>query len=414
MKVALLNTYERSGGAAVACGRLFSGLKKAGINVQLLVREKSPVSKGAMAVGSRLEGRVRALLDGLPLHAYPRRQRHNFSPALVPGGALNKLREFKPDVVHLHWVVEGFMPISAFQSLRIPIIWTLHDSWPFTGGCHLPGECTGYARACGECPVLGSSHQRDLSKLIWQRKAASWKDVPITIVSPSRWLADKAGGSSLFANRRIEVIPNGVDIEIYQPGKKLPARRALGLPEGKRLLLYGANHAFSDPNKGFELLQGALLRLPKELRLNCSLVCFGERGPEPLPNCGLPIINLGAIGDEQQIALLYRAVDVFVLPSFQENYPNMVLEAMACGTPCVAFAAGGIPEIIRSGETGYLANPFDLDHLASQVGAILADEANRKMMSTLAQEWIRNNVSLDVITSRYISLYWQVATGSGR
>lgn len=409
MRIVLLNTYDQYGGASYACYRLFRGLSAIGVDVRMLVRESGVHPDEFVSVGKRLDGRLRALLDYLPLRRYPERQQHNFSPAWMPARAVAEAAKLRPDLLHLHWVPQGFVQIEALGGYGGKVLWTLHDSWAFTGGCHLPGDCRRYEQSCGACPVLGSGKENDWSRRIWQRKHNAWENLDLTIVTPSRWLAERAGASSLFANRRIEVIPNGIDTSRFCPGDATLARRALGLPEDRPILLFGAVHAFSDRNKGLDLLLQALSTLSNAERRGAVLVLFGEDPHGPLPDCGLPVINVGAISCEEKIACLYRSADLFILPSRQENLPNMLMEALACGTPAVAFAVGGNPELITHGRTGYLAKPYCCDDLGHGIAQILANESMRKTMAAAARSWATAAVGMETIVARYLALYQELA-----
>ncbi len=412
MKVALLNTYDKFGGATRACQRLLNGLSAAGVEASMLVREKSMGNSKVEAVGSGTGGFFRALIDGIPLHWYPHRQLHVFAPAWVPGRGIPKAVYLCPDLVHLHWVVNGFVRIEDITSLSCPVVWTLHDSWPFTGGCHLPVECTRYEQSCGRCPVLGSENENDWSRRIWKRKQKSWSNLPITVVAPSRWIAEKARSSSLFRNFKIEIIPNGIDTALYCPGDKIEARRKLGLPENRKLLLFGAIHALSDLNKGLDLLRSAIGSLNLSQLQNTELIIFGANDGETLPDCGIPIRKFGIITDEEQMVLLYRAADLFVAPSRQETFPYVIMEAMSCGTPCVAFDVGGIPDLIKHEETGYLAKPFVVEDLAAGIFKLLNDVKLRASIAAKSRNWIECNFALDFITQRHIKLYEQLLSGT--
>ena len=412
MKIALLNTYDESGGATRACQRLLGGLSAAGVDTTMLAREKSTISSEAVAVGSRIDGFLRALIDAIPLHRYPNRQLHVFSPAWAPGRGIPRAACLTPNLVHLHWVVNGFVRIEDITSLNCPIVWTLHDSWPFTGGCHLPADCTRYEQSCGRCPVLGSNDDNDLSRRIWKRKQKAWSNVPFTIVAPSRWIAEKARSSSLFGNKRIVVIPNGIDTALYSPGDRIEARRKLGLAENRRVVLFGAIHALSDGNKGFDLLQGAIKSISPNHLQDTELVIFGEDAGATLSDFDIPVRNVGIIADEQEMILLLRAADLLVAPSRQENLPYVVMEAMSCGTPCVAFAVGGMPDLITHGETGYLAKPFIIEELATGIINLLHDEALRTLMSVTSRKLVEDNFSLHLVAQRHLKLYCQLLSGA--
>jgi glycosyltransferase involved in cell wall biosynthesis len=316
----------------------------------------------------------------------------------------------RPDLLHLHWIVEGFVQIEAMRRLPAPIVWTLHDSWPFTGGCHLPGNCRRYEKSCGCCPVLGSSREGDLSRRVWARKRTAWRKLQLTCVAPSRWLADCARASSLLRDHRVEVIPNGVDTALYRPADQRAAREALRLPTDRRLILFGANHALSDVNKGFDLLHASLKSLEPVQRNKAELVVFGDHTGRQIPPCGLPVRNLGIVTDESRIVLLYQAADLFVAPSRQENLPNMVLEAMACGTPCVAFDVGGLPDLINHGTNGYLARPYEAEDFCRGISWVLADETRRLTMASLSREKIVSGFSLEQVAGRYFELYRELVS----
>jgi glycosyltransferase involved in cell wall biosynthesis len=412
MKIALLNTYDKSGGATRACQRLLSGLSAAGVDATMLVREKSTNNSEVVTVGSRIDGFIRALIDGIPLYWYPHRQLHVFAPAWVPGRGIPEVSRLDPDLVHLHWVVNGFVRIEDLSSLSCPVVWTLHDSWAFTGGCHLPDGCTRYELTCGRCPVLGSENENDWSRSIWKRKLKSWSDLPLTVVAPSHWIAEKARSSSLFRNRRIDVIPNGIDTDLYCPGDKMEARRKLGLPENGKLVLFGAIHALSDFNKGFDLLQSAISTMTISQRQNTELIIFGVNKSVTLPDGGILVRNFGIITNEEQLVLIYRAADLLVTPSRQENLAYVVMEAMSCGTPCVAFSIGGMSDLIAHEVTGYLARPYVAEDLATGIINLLNDDELRTSMAAKSRKWIEDNFCIHLISQRHEMLYRQLLSGT--
>jgi glycosyltransferase involved in cell wall biosynthesis len=412
MKVCLLNTFDQEGGAARACLRLYDGLLQSSIDVKFLVREKSGSEQSVNVCGSQLGGRLRALLDGAVLHRYPQRQPHNFSPAFMPACAVSNVNRLKPDVVHLHWVPQGFVRIEDLQKINAPIVWTMHDSWPFSGGCHLPGTCRKYQEQCGECPVLSSSSVDDLSRRVWKRRQKSYPLDRMTFVAPSRWLAEQARSSSLLQSCSVEVIPNGVDTSLYSPGAKSVVRASLGLPLERKIILFGAKHALSDPNKGADLLWKALALLPVEVRRQCTVVTFGEKTSKVPAPIDLAVINYGEVDDESQIVSLYRAADLFVMTSRQENLPNMITEAMSCGLPCVAFAVGGIPEQIIHRKNGCLVEPYDTDTMSSEIAWLLCAEDERSALGMIAREYAEKNYSLQKVAQQHITLYEKILSST--
>jgi glycosyltransferase involved in cell wall biosynthesis len=362
VKVLILSSSDILGGAARSAYRLYKGLGELGIEKQMLVQRKFSDDKTVMGPGNSFGkgiALIRPYLDRLPLCLYRKRSEIIFSPSLLPDFLLKKISYINPDIVHLHWICDGFIKIESLKRIKVPLIWTLHDSWAFTGGCHIPFDCTRYQESCGKCPNLGSTHFRDISRLTWYRKKRSWKNLDITVVTPSRWLAECALSSSLFHNARVKVIPNGIALSRFRPIEKKIARDLLSLPMDRKFILFGALSSTSDVTKGFHFLLPAMQELSKNNATNTELIVFGSSEPYNAPEFPLKVHYLGVLSDEIAIALLYSAADVFVLPSLQENLPNTILEAMACGTPAVAFNIGGIPDLIEHEYNGYLARPFE-------------------------------------------------------
>jgi glycosyltransferase involved in cell wall biosynthesis len=348
---------------------------------------------------------VAGFLDILPCKLYPRRQLHNFSPAWVPGVLDRKLRSLAPDLVHLHWVGDGFLRIETLGQLDVPLVWTLHDSWPFTGGCYLPGPCRRYEAQCGSCQVLASDKERDLSQLVWQRKRRCYPLDKLTVVAPSRWMAKRARSSSLFAGVRIEVIPNGIDTELFRPGDRMAARQAFGLDRDHTLILFGAKNCLSDVNKGFDLFAAALAGLGGLSAERCSVLLIGESGAVPAAVAGIPVVSLGQLGDEAAMAQVYRAADFYVLASREENLPNMISEAMACGTPCIAFDVGGVGDQIEHHQNGCLTTAGDTRALAEEIAWMLADDQRRKALGDVARRKALDKFDINTVAARHIALY---------
>lgn len=347
-------------------------------------------------------------LDRLPLKAYSGRSGQMFSPAIMPGIRASTIRELNPDVVHLFWVTGGFVRPETLARIGKPLIWTLHDMWPFTGGCHYDDECGRYRQDCGSCPILGADKPNDLSRRVLNRKRDAWRGVDLTVVATSRWMADCARESSLFRGRRIELIPNGFDVLKYKPLDKQAARRAFNLPEGKRLVLFSSFGAVSDSRKGFQHLIPALQNLSPERKAGIELVVLGSARPENPVDLGMPAHYIEHLHDEISQVLLYSAVDVLVLPSQQENLANTVIEAMLCGVPAVAFAIGGMLDSIDHRESGYLARPFDAADLGEGIWFVIADRTVQQAMSAAARARAEQRFDVRDIARCYESLYQDV------
>ncbi len=409
MKVLLLSTHDILGGAARATYRLHQGLKDIGVSSQMLVQEKYSDDKTVFAPKIRLsQGIAKAKLtfDALPLKFYRQRSKTTFSLQWLPDKVIPTVTQINPDVINLHWISAGFMQIETIAKLKRPLVWTLHDMWAFTGGCHYSGECDRHTKSCGYCPLLKSNNNWDLSHWVWQRKAKAWRDLNLTIVTPSNWLAKCANSSSLFQNFPVEVIPNGIDPQKYKPINRYLARELLNLPQDKQLILFGSLLVTSEERKGFHFLQPTLQNLSKSSwKDKLEVVIFGTSEPEIPPDFGLKANYFGTLNDDLSLALLYSAADVFVLPSTQDNLPNTVMEAIACGTPCVAFNIGGISDLIEHLKNGYLAQPYNVEDLAQGIVWVLENPGRYQKLSHRAREKVEQEFTIEIQANRYSSIF---------
>ncbi len=412
MKILMLSTFDARGGAAIAARRLQTGLQHIGIDSRMLVQEKGSDDPSVFEPATPLRRALtafRPMFDSLPLKLYPKRQRITFSPAILPDNLNQKIKQLDPSIIHLHWVAAGFMRIETLAKAGKPLVWTLHDSWAFTGGCHLPFDCLRYRQSCGHCPTLDSSRDKDLTRKIWKRKKKAWANLNLTVIAPSRWMAECAGSSSLLRDTRIEIIPNGLDMNRFRPIEKNTARDILSLPRDRKLILFGGVQASSDPNKGFQYLAEALRKLSsKGWGEKADVLVFGSREPEKDPGFSLKAHYLGHIHDDITLALLYSAADVFVAPSIQETLCNTAMEAAACGTPSVAFATSGLTDVIEHGRTGYLAKPFEPEDLAQGIDWILTDEEQQQNLSRAARDKLVSEFTLEAIAQRHATLYREI------
>lgn len=409
MKVCIVSQSDHRGGAYIAAYRLHQGLRNLDVESVMLVRQKNTDNLHVIAPATLWEKewtRFLARIDYLPLNIYQNRdKKFTYHLEWVPDTIVPRLNKISPDIINLHWINEGSLQIETLSKLNLPIVWTLHDMWAFTGGCHYSGDCDLYKKSCGTCPQLNSNTNWDLSRWVWQRKRKAWNNLNLTIVTPSRWLAKCASESALFRDLRIEVIPNGLDIHKYKPVNRSQARNILGLPVDKKLILFGAINATSDYRKGFQFLQPALKKLSYDLNLKdgIELVIFGSSRPETLPELGFISHYVGKLNDDISLALLYSAVDVFVAPSIEDNLPNTVMEALACGTPCVSFDIGGMSDMIDHQKNGYLAKPFDIKDLASGISWVLDNSGSS--LGDSARKKVEREFSTEIQANKYILLY---------
>ncbi|QAU12259.1 glycosyltransferase [Halorubrum sp. BOL3-1] len=403
LSVTLLNAYD-SGGAGTATKRIYRGLQEVGINANMLVDHKEGDDSQIYGPESTLRkaySMARPFIDRLPLRAYGGSE-GVFSPNWLPEDVGKRIDKLDPDVIHLNWVGGGFLTPSTIASFDRPVVWRFPDMWPMTGGCHYARSCERYKDSCGTCPELGSSRSWDLSRFTMARKSRAFSDTDITVVAPSTWLAECANESSLFRDNRIEVIPNGLDTDVYYPWDDEVSRSVFGFNEEETIVLFGSVNATSDPRKGFDLLDSALNHIQSE---NLRLVIFGSSEPANPPDLNYPTTYTGYLHDHQSLAFLYSSADVMVVPSRYEGFGQTVSESMACGTPVVAFDATGPSDTIDHRKNGYLAEPYIPEDLAEGINWILEDQQRRKNLSKQAREKAKEEFSLEVAANRYKSIY---------
>jgi len=412
MKSLLINTADISGGAARAAYRIHKGLQEIDINSKMLVQTKLSDDRTVIAPDTKVKkglALLRPTFDFTFKNLFSGGSKTIFSPAWLPFSDIPvQIDSISPDIVHLHWVCDGMLRIEDLKRINKPIIWTLHDMWAFTGGCHISDGCERFQQACGNCPQLNKSGKNDLSRSVLKRKEKAWSKLDITIVTPSKWLTECAKESSLFGGHRIEVIHNGLDLNVFKPIDKIIAREIWDLPNNKKLILFGAMSAASDHNKGFDLLHEGLKQLSALWSNEAELIVFGAGEPENSPDFGLPVHYLERLHDDVSIALLYSAADVMVVPSRQEAFGQTASESLACGTPVVAFGATGLLDIVEHKINGYLAKPFDTSDLATGIDWILSDENRHKELCIKAREKAVACFDIEKVAKQYESLYQEI------
>lgn len=410
MRVLLVNTSERTGGAAVAANRLMKALINNGVKAKLLVREKESSTLTVVSLPKSPMLRWRFLWERLVVFFHLHFQRkHLFEIDLANTGTdITSLPEFQEaDIIHLHWINQGMLSLSDIRKILRsgkPVVWTMHDIWPATAICHLTLGCRNFMTYCHHCRLLpgkGSSH--DLSSKVWERKQAMIDGENIYYVACSKWLESEAKRSKLLDGQKITSIPNPIDLHIYNRGVKTEARQRLGLPLDKKLILF-ASQRVTNENKGMGYLIEACRRLQDLSQV--AVLILGGHAEEVVEQLPLEAFPLGYINDEHRIVDIYNATDVFVLPSLSENLPNTIMEAMACGVPCVGFRVGGIPEEIDHKKNGYVAEYRSSEDLARGIRWILT-EADYQALSDNAVHKVVQNYSQHSVAMKYLDVYHQ-------
>ena len=409
MRVLIVNTSERTGGAAVAANRLMEALIKNGVKAKMLVRDKQTDNPCVVANPQQRRLRWAFLWERLLIWLRLRlRRKHLFDiDTGFCGADITRLPEFQEaDVVHLHWVNQGILSLKQIRKMLDSgkkVVWTMHDIWPATAVCHLTLDCRQFENECRDCPL--TAHHSSLAKNTWLSKRQMLEGRKVTFVACSEWLAGEAGRSALLKGQRVVSIPNAIDTHVFRPGDQQAARKTLGLPLDRKLILF-ASQRVTNVNKGMSYLVDACRQLGDLTKDLCEVVILGGHAEEVLEQLPMKAHPLGYINDEQRVVDVYNAADVFVLPSLSENLPNTIMEAMACGVPCVAFKVGGIPEEIDHLKNGYVAAYRDAADLAKGIAWVL-QEADYESLSSQAVHKVTHCYSQQSVAVKYLDVYQQ-------
>ncbi len=411
MRVLIINTTEKTGGAAVAAHRLMDALNNNGVKAKMLVCDKETNHLTVSALPSQWRARWHFLWERLVIWFHLGLVRkHLFEVDIANCGTdITQLPEFEEaDVVHLHWVNQGMLSLKDIhQILKLkPVVWTMHDLWPATAVCHYTRGCDSYQQECGQCPLLFLKGKHDLANRVWRRKQRMLQGKQVTFVSCSQWLAGEARKSALLEGQQIVSIPNAIDSRLFRPQDKQTAKEALGLPTDKRIILF-VSQRVTDPRKGMdyfvEAIQQLVTRYP-EFKNQAVIAILGGHAEDVAQRLALPVSPIGYVSDQQRIVQVYNAADCFVLPSLEDNLPNTLMEAMACGVPCVGFKVGGIPEMIDHQQNGYVASLQQADDLANGIHYVLS-EADYETLSKRCVQKVARCYSQQSVAKRYLEVY---------
>lgn len=432
MRVLSVNTNDTHGGAARAAIRIMQGVQQHGVETQMLVKEKHTQDTAVVPLQQFLpKNRLYRLADWVAqkvknkyhhlLWRPYRKTRENVfmsdSRGTRLGGAFQRLEY---DVLHLHWINQRFIKLQDLPKDK-PIVWTLHDSWPFCGICHYFIDCQRYQMHCGDCPMLHSDKERDLAYRIFEEKMCAYRNLNLHIVTPSRWLGECAKQSALFGRFPVTVIPNCLETEVYRPLTETeiesrmsvavecnPAlhavKRAVGEKAAKPVILYGAMNAATDRIKGFASLLSALQTLDKQ-GFEANLIVFGASESDlPMHFEYISVHFVGYISDTDTLVTLYNLADLMVVPSLTENLSCAIMESLACATPVCCFAIGGNGDMVEHQVNGYLAREKDAEDLAQGIRWCLENNKDGSL-SKAAEKKVMENYMVKRVGQQYAELY---------
>jgi glycosyltransferase involved in cell wall biosynthesis len=414
LKVLQVSTEDNSGGASRSAYRLHQALLQE--NVECDMRVLTHQTANSRVTSGRaprtLKQKIQARFQE-KLHAFKNRNWHTDNPILhsfgqASAGIVSELNCAGADVLNLHWVPK-LLSISDIGQLQKPIVWTLHDMWPFCGGEHYTPDFvnarfrTGYSE--GNRPA--TERGPDLNREAWLAKRRAWKALNLSFVSPSRWMAECVENSALFRDQKIRsyVIANPLDTEeVWRPFPKLAARKRLGLAPEKKYVLAGSAGGMAQ-NKGEDLLPLLMAKLEAIAPDTIELLIFGRYQPTANEQWPCKVHWLGAVRDDAVMATIYSAADVMIVPSRQDNLPNTAVEAQACGTPVAAFRLGGLPDIVEHEKTGWLAPPFEIENMAKGIFWMMQDADKIAMLSGQSRALALRRYSPAVVVKQYCDVY---------
>jgi len=406
MKILIVSATDLQGGAGRAAYRLHQSLLDKDIDSQMLVQTKNSddftvISKDKKS--SKYLNQLRPFIDSIPVRLYKNRVDAMFSISWLGfDGIVDRINEINPDIVHLHWIAGGMMRIEDISKIKAPLVWSLHDMWPFTGGCHYDQDCGLYKNKCGNCKVLNSPKENDLSRKVFKRKRGSYSKIQnMNIVATSKWIGICAKESSLFKDRQITLLPNPIDTGIFSPIDKTFARGYFDIPKDKTVILFSAMRSILDSRKGSKELFEAIDMLDLN---NVVFVIAGSSKPEHPPKLKFPTFFIPPLLDEVSLPLIYNVADVMIVPSIQENLANSIIESLSCGIPVVAFDIGGNSDMIEHKKNGYLAKAIIPKDMANGIEWVLKNNESQNLSNNSRKKALKD-FDQRVVSKKYIDFY---------
>jgi len=414
LKVVHLNTYDGNGGAGRACLRLSDALKSNGVDSKVLVYykfgQKPKIDTFSKNIFAKAKAVFNIMAERYFAKLFVKAVKTPFSLQWFGKSIVNHPELKSADIIHLHWVNHGFLSpkfLAELDELEKPIVWTFHDSNAFTGGCHVRYSCEHFHQQCGNCPLLKFDGPNDISHKNWLRKQKAYSELNFHIVAPSNWMANSVKQSSLLGVRKISVIPNTLEIDVFKPYVKAEAKKILKIPAHHFVLMSGFMPSKNDKHKGTQYLIDALNELaarPEIPNEQIELVIFGNKDEKDVPEFPFKTTFLGTISKDEHLAKCYAAADAFITPSLEDNLPNTVMESLACATPVIAFKTGGIPDMVMHLKNGYLANYESATDLADGIEWLFLHE-DKEAVQKEARRTILNHFAPSLIADEHEELY---------
>ena len=408
LRVLLVAVKDLAGGAHRSAFRLHQALRADGVESIMAVREKASSDPNVHQVSAAEMGwpkKGRGFLDRLPVSCLVNRD-EPISLGLQSMHLDRVIDRLEPDVVHLHWVNGGMVGIAAAGVATRPVVWTLHDMWAFTGGCHYAGDCTEFRASCSSCPkVKPWPVARAVPHWVHARKSRLWGGRRLNAIAPSQWMATAAQKSSLFANADVRKIRYCFDPAVFRPDGREAARRRLGLPPETRCVLF-VNA--SQPRKGAAMIGQIMEEMSQMPAWKDSEFLFAGGLPSGVQGDEPRVRLLPATHDEAVMAGYFAAADLFVMPSLEDNLPNVIIESLACGTPVAAFAVGGIPEMITERENGCLSAACTVAGMAQAIARL--DPETLRSRTQIAAD-ARDAYSQAEVSRQHVTFYRDLVRG---
>ena len=404
MKILFINTYDNFGGAAIAAWRLSKGLKKyySTRNIFIVGNKKSEESNVFATTPSKIHWGIERIIDRITNKLGLQYQWFPFSRKTI----LKISKETKPDIISLHNSHGGYFEISLLKKLSkiAPIVWTLHDMWCFTGHCTHAYDCQKWQKGCGDCPALEQYPKigRDTTTFLWKQKEKIYKTANITIVTPSKWLAEEAKKNSLFKINKITHINNGINQEIFKPKNKKFCQYVLDIPKDTKVLMIGTDSIAKGKDIFFEVLK----QINRQINGRMHILLVGSGGIDSLKKFSNFIVHyIGQFSSEIFMSICFNASDLFLLPTRADTLPNVLIESISCGTPCVTFDIGGCGEIIKNDISGALVKPFDIKEFSNKILGLLNDDILLNKLSINARNYAIENYNLKKMSENYYKLF---------